>query len=128
MSEASQLGASDNGTVVLDIGGDIGALIILAPEAMHLREIEISPADDTAADVFQAEHAHVHSHGDHVHSHAPGRTHVAVRERRSPSGTQYAAIYPGLREGSYTIWNEDGSVADTVRVTGGEVTELDWRS
>ena len=142
MTEESQLGPSYDGTVVLDIGGDIGALIIYTPESMLRAEIEISPVGDEGADVFQlgsdahshgAEHNHEHgddhTHGhEHGHSHAdPRRTHVAVRERRGPTGVQYAAIYPGLREGKYTIWGLDGNPAETVRITGGEVAQLDWR-
>ena len=79
MSEQSQLGPSDNATVMLDIGGDIGALIITTTESMLLAEIEVSHAD-----------ADPHAH----------RPHVAVRERRGPAGTQYAAIYPRLPWGS----------------------------
>ncbi len=138
MTEESQLGPSDDGTVVLDIGGDIGALIIYAPESMLRAEIEISPVDDEGADVFQlgpGTHSHepgaghTHERGEgHSHSHAdPRRTHVAVRERRGPTGIRYAAIYPGLREGEYTIWGLDGNPAETVRIIGGEVAQLDWR-
>ena len=139
MTEQSQLGPSEDGTVVLDIGDDIGALIIMTPASMVGAEIEISPADDRAEDVFQSETApptrehthddeHSHTHGDgHTHDHAdPSRTHVAVRERRGPVGIRYAAIYPGLREGSYTVWGLDGQPADTVMITGGQVSELDW--
>lgn len=129
VNEESQLGATDDGTVMLDIGGDIGALIIMTDASMHRAEIEISPASEGAEDVFQRDHgpaAHEHSHGGHVHTHRPGTTHVAVRERRGPGGVRYAAIYPGLREGDYTVWAQDGTPAETVHVTGGEVVQLDW--
>lgn len=105
MSEAHQLGASYDGTVMLDIGGDVGALVIMTSEAMHLAEIEVSPVGD--------EHAH--------------RTHVAVRERRGPSGTRYAAIYPHLRAGVYTVYDLDGRPVDAVSISGGEVAQVDWR-
>ncbi|MDQ6850673.1 MAG: phospholipase [Actinomycetota bacterium] len=105
MTEADQLGPSYDGTVMLDIGGEIGALIITTTPALHLAEIEVSPVGD-----------------DHPH-----RTHVAVRERRGPSGTRYAAIYPQLHEGVYTVYDVDGRPADTVSVNGGEVTQIDWR-
>lgn len=137
MTEEDQLGPTLDGTVVLDIGGDIGALVIMTPASMHRVEIEISPADETAADVYQlASSAHQddhdgadssHSHDGVAHSHAVHRTHVAVRERRGPGGVRYAAIYPGLRQGEYTVHRPDGAVAQTVRVTGGEVANLDWR-
>ena len=35
-------GPSGPGTVVMDVGGDIGALILYTPAAMDGREIEIS--------------------------------------------------------------------------------------
>lgn len=145
MTEQSQLGPSYDGTVVLDIGGDIGALMILTGAELHLAEIELSRADGERAvpphlevahahgDAHSHEHAHAHvhehahAHGDaHSHEHGP-RTHVAVRERRGPSGVRYAAIYPGLYSGEYTVWGTDGKVAGTVQVVGGEVAQLDWR-
>jgi hypothetical protein len=116
MDETAQLGPSYDGTVLLDIGGDIGALIINTTADLHLAEIEVSRVDDDD----------VHAHGGHRHAH-PHRTHVAVRERRGPSGVRYAAIYPGLRAGEYTVWGSDGRPADTVRIVGGEVAQLDWR-
>jgi hypothetical protein len=132
VTEESQLGPSVDGTVVLDIGGDIGALIILTGAELLRAELEISPVSDDAEDVFQAGDAHEHTHDGHTHSHThdaggPRRTHVAVRERHGPSGVRYAAIYPQLREGEYTIYGTDGEPAETVRITGGEVAQLDWR-
>ena len=53
-------------------------------------------------------------HHHHHHHDGQARTHVAVRERRGPGGTQYAAIFFGLREGEYTLWGVDGEPADTV--------------
>lgn len=106
MTEQSQLGPSDNASVMLDIGGDIGALIITTTASMLLAEIEVSHVDADPS-------AH--------------RPHVAVRERRGPAGTQYAAIYPGLRAGEYTVWGLDGQPADKVQIVGGEVAQLDWR-
>jgi hypothetical protein len=102
--ERAQLGPSDNGSVVLDIGGDFGALILLAPSSMLLDEIEISPVGRDGA-----------------------RTHVAIRERRGPRGTQWAAIYPRLAAGEYTVWDQRGEPADRVRIDGGFVAQLDWR-
>ena len=102
--ERAQLGPSDNGSVVLDIGGDFGALILLAPESMLLDEIEISPVGRDDA-----------------------RTHVAIRERRGPRGRQWAAIYPRLAAGHYTVWNQRGEPADRVSIDGGFVAQLDWR-
>jgi hypothetical protein len=129
--ESAQLGPSYDGTVMLDIGGDRGALILMTPPELLLAEIEVSlVGDEQAAEPLPAhEHDHGHGHGEgHVHSHAhPHRTHVAVRERRGPSGIRYAAIYPSLVEGEYTVWDLDGARAHTtVRIVGGEVTQTDW--
>ena len=131
MTAGSELGPSQNGTVVLDIGGDIGALVLMTSPDLLGAEIEISPLDDTALDVFQQQNPHVpeaHDHGDgHVHTHAhPDRTHVAVRERIGPTGVLHAAVYPGLRQGRYQLWDVDGTPRDTVTITGGEVAQLDW--
>lgn len=129
MTEQSQLGASNDGSVMLDIGGDIGALILHTGPELLLAEIELSRVD--GGPVPGPDHAHENGHGEaHQHDHGPSaapRTHVAVRERRGPAGTRYAAIYPGLRSGEYTVWGVDGAVADTVTITGGEVAQLDWR-
>jgi hypothetical protein len=73
------------GMVVLDIGGDIGALVVSAPDAMSHVEIEICPSGarnsrpDDGGDWWQGEwHAHAdsaahdqghHDHGDHDHGH-----------------------------------------------------------
>ena len=126
MTDRSHLGASQDGTVVLDIGGDVGALVLMTPPDLLGAEIEISPLDASGADVFQQLHPHVHENGQtHLHGN-PDRTHVAVREREGPGGMRYAAIYPGLRQGRYQLWNVDGTPADIVQITGGEVAQLDW--
>ena len=127
MTEESQLGPSWDGTVMLDIGGDIGALILHTGPDLHLAEIELSRVDGADAN------PHPHAHGDqthdhpHGHTHAGGRTHVAVRERRGPSGIRYAAIYPALREGEYTVYDTTGAPRDTVTIVGGRIAELDWQ-
>jgi hypothetical protein len=57
----------------------------------------------------------------------PGwRTHSAVRPRNVASGTRYAAVYPGLPPGDYTIWRDDGTVAACITIVGGVVTSADW--
>jgi hypothetical protein len=103
-AEQAQLGPTEPGTVMLDIGGDIGSLIIKTPPELSGAEIEISPT----------------GRGD-------ARTHMAIRERRSPGGTRWAGIFPGLEAGRYTVWDVSGQPASTVEVVGGEVTQLDWR-
>ncbi|WP_375501898.1 hypothetical protein [uncultured Jatrophihabitans sp.] len=120
---------ADDGSVILDIGGDVGALLLYTTADLLGAEIEISPLSDGALDVFQRDHPHEHSPDDagHVHHHHPGRTHVAVLARRGPAGVDYAALYPGLTTGDYQLWNVDGTPADVVHINGGEVVQVDWR-
>ena len=102
MAEPSA-GPSGPGSVVLDIGGDVGALIIITPARMAGEEIHISPLDDPA-----------------------GRTHALVRERRLGPSSCHAAVYPALPAGDYTIWRGAGSPAGTVRIGGGAATSYRW--
>ena len=98
------LAPSGTGTVVLDIGADVGALVLHTPPRLAGAEIEISP--DGCAD-------------------AP-RTHSRVRERRTAATASYAAVYPALPAGRYTIWRDTATPAATVVITGGHVTRHDW--
>ena len=68
------------GHVVLDIGDDIGALIVHTTEELRGREIEASP-----------------------HGHDWLGTHTAVLERRLGGRTLFAAVFPALPAGAYTI-------------------------
>lgn len=105
MTEESQLGPSQDGTVLLDIGGDVGALVIETPAELVGLEIELSRAGAQMP-----------------------RTHVAVRERVGSGTTRYAAVYPSLRAGEYTIWGVDDEPAGTVCIVGGTVAELNWEA
>ena len=97
-------GPTGAGTVMLDVGPGVGALVLSTPPDLNGREIEISRAD------------------------APGarRTHSQVRERRAGGRVGYAAVYPGLASGSYTIWRDEATAIGTVEVAGGTVTSFDW--
>jgi hypothetical protein len=99
----SNPGPSGPGSVVLDIGDDVGALIIITPAAMAGEEIHVSPAGDPA-----------------------GRTHAVVRERRLGPASSHAAVYPALPAGEYTIWRDTGRPAATVRIDGGAATSYRW--
>jgi hypothetical protein len=102
----SVAGPSGPGTVVLELGADVGALVLLTPAEMDGREIEIS-RDDPAAG-------------------AARRTHSQVRPRHMPAATKYAAVYPDLPAGSYTIWADEQRPAGHVVITGGRVTNWSW--
>ncbi len=101
-----KLGPSRAGSVVLDIGGDTGALILHTPAEMLGREIDVTPARSPRA------------HG----------THSLVRERQVSGTTTYAAVYPALPVGDYIIWRDRATPAGTVTITGGQVTRHHWPS
>ena len=94
------------GSVVLDIGGDVGALIVDMPATMTGVEIEIRPA------------------GAPPGVHHP---HVAVVDRRVGVHAVPSLVYPDLREGSYELYEKGtGLVELTAAVRGGVVTEASW--
>src|ERR1700677_2775918 len=96
------LGPSSAGSVVLELGDTVGVLVLEATAEMLGWEIEISPVD--AAPDHHHDHDHVHGDGPaHAHVH---RTHSMVRERGTAAGTSYAAVYPGLGVGTYTVWRD----------------------
>ncbi len=102
MTESSP-GPSGPGSVVLDIGDDVGALIVITPAAMAGEEIHVSPVRDPG-----------------------GRTHAVVRERRLGPASSHAAVYPALPAGEYTIWRDVGRPAGTVRIEGGAAASYRW--
>ncbi|MGZ4709053.1 MAG: phospholipase [Acidimicrobiales bacterium] len=90
--------------MVVDIGGDVGALIVrldrqLVGAELHLRQ------DGWTRTV-----------------------HTGVWDRPLGDRLVTVAVYPALVEGSYQILDRDGSVRRTVRIDGGRVAELDLRS
>jgi len=77
--------------VVLDIGGDLGALVLYTRPELHGHEIEVSPlGTDNAV-----------------------RVHSAVLERSFNGRTVFAAVYPELAAGEYQVWC-DGTPAITI--------------
>jgi hypothetical protein len=49
-------------------------------------------------------------------------THSAVRERRLVGGVSFAAVYPNLKAGSYTVLGSGQRIV----IVGGRVTEVDF--
>ena len=113
MSEPAA-GPSGPGTVVMELGADIGALILYTPAEMDGEEIEISRDEPGEAD------------GSCDDESAARRTHSQVRPRHLPGETRYAAVYPGLPAGRYTVWRDEHSPAVAVTVTGGQVATCRW--
>ncbi len=98
MSEP-QLPPSWDGSVVLDIGGDVGALVLRTPSTLIGHEIDLEPEDRNSP-----------------------HTHSAVRERRLVGGVANAAVYPSLRAGHYVV----GGTDQRVLIIGGHVTEAEF--
>jgi hypothetical protein len=96
-------GPSPAGSVLLEVGEGAGVLIIRTGPAGYPREIEISLPGAAAE-----------------------RTHAAVRPRQLPGYTVFAAVYPGLRPGHYTVWRDPSTPHGSVRVAPGVITEYDW--
>lgn len=99
-------GPSRAGSVVLDLGDGIGAMILAAPAELSGREIEISPADGEAR----------------------RRTHSLVRPRTTAGGTRYAAVYIDLPAGDYVVWRDGDTPAGTVTVDSGQIAHFAWPS
>lgn len=127
------------GAVVLDIGGDIGALIVEMPAQMEDLEVEIIPTGtDTRSGTDQRDDGHQHADGSqHSHTHdGPDRhshehgapPHVAVVARPAPDGsTVHSLVYGELQQGTYDLYvRPEGPIRLTATVTGGQVTEARW--
>ncbi len=113
------------GAVMLDIGGDVGALLVVMPDSLVGHEVEVL-ADGEHPTGPAAEDDHGHGHG---HGHGSGHPqHVAVVRRPLPSGQEVPAlVYPELVEGHYRLVPKGSTeVVLEATVRGGEVTELTW--
>jgi hypothetical protein len=91
-------------SAVLDIGGDVGALILYTPPDLAGAEIDVSPLDQPEL-----------------------RTHTQVLERRVNGATIYAALYAALPAGTYRFWDDGPGRQRVVTVHGGSVAVVDWR-
>ena len=90
-------------SLVLDIGGTIGALVIHTGPELDSAEIELSPVGF-----------------DHQ------RVHNQVHARHLPEGVRHNAVFPRVHEGEYTIWRDHSTAHGTVFVAGGRVAEYTW--
>ncbi len=127
------------GSVLLDIGDDVGALVVTMPEATVGLEVEIRPV---GAEGGHHPHPHHHwpgHHDDHdlthdlthvqvhdqVHDHL---VHVAVVPRPVGDGTVPSLVFPELVTGTYDVFEKGrpDAVVLTVGVAGGRVTLAEW--
>ena len=88
--------------VVLDIGGEVGALIVHTDPTMHGVEIEISREGEPR-----------------------DGSHKQVLERSAGGSPRYTAVFDGLGAGRYALWTGRRSRAREVLVCGGRITELE---
>jgi hypothetical protein len=96
-----RLAPSGQGTVVLDIGDGIGALVVHTPSDLCGIEIEVARKGETNAFV-----------------------HTEVRERVLPEGSVYAGVFVALDEGDYTLLDVAEHPACDVTIASGRVTEV----
>ncbi len=89
--------------VVLEIGDDLGALVVHTGADMHGVEVEISPA------------------GDDSH-----RTHKQVLERFTGDRSVHTLVFDQLPAGRYTLWAGGEPRVRDVLVRAGEITQHEW--
>ena len=101
---ATESAQVQEGLLVLDIGGDVGALIAFLPESFAGTEVYVSVAD--GSDPF---------------------THTGVHARGTGEHRRQTAIYPQLTTGDYQLWHpaDASALGPVVHVQGGAVAELD---
>ncbi len=88
-------------TPVLDIGGEVGALVVHLPAPPPTGELEACPR------------------------HRPDqRFHTGVHPRQLGGRWSATAVYPAVVEGDYDILDDELHVIGHAHVSGGEVTEL----
>ena len=89
---------------MLDIGGDVGALVVFLAGSPPGGELEGRPAGDVGF-----------------------RFHTGVHLRQVGHSAVHVAVFPALGAGSYDLLDDHGAVIARVEVTGGAVRELDLR-
>ena len=89
---------------LLDIGGELGALVVYLPAPPPSGELEACPA-----------------------GRPDERFHTGVHDLVVPAGTVPVAVFPEVAAGAYELLDDDGGPMAAVRVTGGQVSEVDLR-
>jgi hypothetical protein len=97
------LAPSGQGTVMLNIGAGVGAVVIYTPGRLHGHEIEVSPVTDLAT-----------------------RTHAAVRARYVQGGVCWSVVIDNLPAGRYVVWRDPVTPLTEVDVASGAVAEVTW--
>jgi hypothetical protein len=97
---AGELGVSPS----LDIGGDVGAMVVHLAGPTRTGELEAQPADRPTA-----------------------RFHTGVHLRPVVGGELWVAVFPDVAGGDYELLDDDGKPIASVHVTGGQVSDVDLR-
>lgn len=92
------------GPPVLDIGGDIGAMVVLMDPATAGTELHLRSEHDP-----------------------PIAVHTGVWTRPQGTAMVTAAVFPELVAGNYWVLDADGHDVRAVVIGGGELTEIDLR-
>jgi hypothetical protein len=92
------------GPAVLDIGGDVGALVATMPRGTAGTELFLRPDHDRTTTV-----------------------HTGVWDRHDAGTDVTAAVFPELRAGTYHVLDEHDAVVQSVEISGGAVTTIDLR-
>jgi hypothetical protein len=90
---------------MLDIGDDVGALVLITDASLVGAEIEVSPLGRSDL-----------------------RTHAEVHPRRAGGDTLHAAIFVRLLAGPYTVWRPHGEAWGIATIEGGKVAQLNRRT
>ncbi len=107
MSAVPAMPAITNDALLMDIGTDLGALVVYAPPGLAGQEVEVVPADWD---------------GGHPR-------HNVVRPRRVAGGeVVYAAVFPDLPAGDYRPFGGWSCSQGRLRVTAGQVLETTWEA
>ena len=89
---------------VLDIGGEVGAMVVHLPASPRSGELEACPRDEPEA-----------------------RFHTGVHHRSIGDESAWVAVFPEVAEGSYYLLDDNGLPMAGVTVVGGQVEQLDLR-
>lgn len=89
--------------VVLEIGPELGALIVHTDATMHGVEIEISPSSDDNQ-----------------------RSHKQVLERSVGGRPAFTAVFDQLAPGTYTLWTDGLARIRGVKVREERIAKLVW--
>ena len=87
--------------VLLDIGGDVGAVVVYLGADVTGDELEIQPVGDPA-----------------------GRFHTGIHCRPSGGAVVPVAVFPEGRTGRYELLDDEGRSFAELSATGGEVRTL----